>query len=48
MGPCLQFNLAETTLGWPSQGGGQGQEEPNLAKAPVVGVEQEENPAQGK
>ena len=48
MGPRLQFNLAEITWGWPPQGGVQGQEEPNLAKAPVVGVEQEENPAQGK
>ena len=44
----LQFNLAETTLAQPPQGGGQAQQEPNLAKAPVVEAEHEENPAQEK
>ena len=28
----IRFNLAETTLAWPSQGGGQAEQEPNLAK----------------
>ena len=42
------FNLAETTSAGPLQGGGQAQQEPNSAKAPMVEAEQEENPAQGK
>ena len=44
----LWFNLAETTLAWPQQGGGQAQQEPNSVKAPTLEAESEENPAQGK
>ena len=43
----LGFNLAETTLVWPLQGGGHAQQEPNSAKAPMVEVESEENPELG-
>ena len=48
MVPFLGFNLAEITLAQPLQGGGQTQQKPNYAKAPVVEAEHEENPAQGK
>ena len=48
MVPWLRFNLGETTLAWPLQGGGQAEQEPNLVKAPAVAAEREENPAQGK
>ena len=44
----LEFNLAETTSAQLPQGGGQAQHKPNLAKAPVVEDECEENPAQRK
>ena len=44
----LGFNLAETPLAWPLQGGGQAQQELNSAKAPTVEAECEENPVQGK
>ena len=46
MVPFLGFNLAETTSAWPSQEGSQAQQEPNLAKAPVVEAECKENPVQ--
>ena len=39
----LGFNLAETILAWPPQGGGQAQQKPNLAKAHMVEAEHEEN-----
>ena len=48
MVPFLRFNLVETTSVWPSQGGGQAQQEPNSVKAPTVEAECEANPAQGK
>ena len=48
MVPFLRFNLAETTSAQPPQGGGQAQQEPNSAKAPVVEAEHDENPAQQK
>ena len=48
MVPWLRYNVAETTLAWPPQGGGQAQQEPNSAKAPTLETESEENPAQGK
>ena len=48
MVPFLGFNLAETTSAWPSQEGSQAQQEPNLAKAPVVDAECKENPVQRK
>ena len=48
MVPWLRYNVAETTLVWPLQGGGQAQQEPNSVKAPAVEAEHEENPAQGK
>ena len=44
----LRFNLAETTLVRPPQGGGQAQQELNSGKAPAVGAELKENPEQGK
>ena len=44
----LGFNLAETTLAWPLQGGGQAQQKPNLAKAHMVEAEHEENPSAGE
>ena len=47
MVPWLWFNLAETTLAWPPQAGGQAQQT-NLVKAPMVEAECEENPAQRK
>ena len=40
----LGFNLAETTLAWPSQEGSQAQQEPNSAKAPMVEAECKETP----
>ena len=43
--PFLKFNLAGITS---AQGGGQAQQKPNSAKAPVVEAECEENPAQWK
>ena len=48
MVPWLWFNVTETTLARPAQGGGQAQQEPSLVKAPVVGAECKENPVQGK
>ena len=48
MVPWLQFNVAEITSAQPPQGGGQAQQEPNSAKAPMVEAEQKENPVQGK
>ena len=48
MVPWLWFNLAETTLARPPQRGGQPQQDPSLVKAPAVGAECKENPAQGK
>ena len=48
MEPWLGCNLAETTLAWSPQGGGQAQQEPNSVKAPTVEKERKENPAQGK
>ena len=48
MVPWLWFNLTETTLVRPAQGGGQAQQEPSLVKAPLVGAELKENPVQGK
>ena len=44
----LGFNLAETTSAQLPQGGGQAQQKPNLAKAPMVENEFEENPEQRK
>ena len=44
----LRFNMAEATLAWPPQAGGQAQQEPNSVKAPTLEVEHEENSVQGK
>ena len=46
MVPWLVFNLAETTMARPLQGGSQAQQKPNWAKAPTVEAEHEENPEQ--
>ena len=43
-----RFNLAETTSAWPPRGGGQAQQKPNSAKAPVVEAACKENPVPGK
>ena len=48
MVPFLRFNLAETTWARPLQGGGQAQQKPNLAKAPMVEAEHKDNPVQWK
>ena len=49
MVPCFRFNLAETALVQPPQGGGHAQQKPNSVKASTaLEAEFEENPAQGK